>query len=81
MNIISKLDEKGGNSALIASEMKKRKSELFPPGVEWDASKFDSLRNSFFIREACYIHNGIFIFTIEQIVTFAVILYNAGIIK
>ena len=42
MNIISKLDEKGGNSALIASEMKKRKSELFPPGVEWDASKFDS---------------------------------------
>ena len=42
MNIISKLDEKGGNSALIASEMKKRKTELFPPGVEWDASKFDS---------------------------------------
>lgn len=42
LTIISKLEEQGGNSALIASEMKKRKAELFPPGVEWDASKFDS---------------------------------------
>lgn len=42
VNIISKLDEQGGNSALIALEMKKRKSELFPPGTEWDDSKFDS---------------------------------------
>jgi transcriptional regulator len=42
LNIISKLEEQGGNSALIASEMTKRKSELFPPGVEWDGSKFDS---------------------------------------
>jgi len=41
-NIISKLEEQGGNSALIASEMKKRKSELFPFGIEWDASKFNS---------------------------------------
>lgn len=42
LSIISKLEEQGGNSALIALEMKKRKAELFPPGVEWDASKFDS---------------------------------------
>ncbi|HMW32999.1 MAG TPA: FMN-binding negative transcriptional regulator [bacterium] len=42
MNIISKLEAQGGNSALIAQEMIKRKSELFPPGVAWDASKFDS---------------------------------------
>lgn len=42
LNIISKLEEQGGNSALIASEMRKRKLELFPLGVEWDSSKFDS---------------------------------------
>lgn len=41
-NIISKLEEQGGNSAFIAAEMKKRKKELFPPGVQWDGSKFDS---------------------------------------
>lgn len=42
LNIISKLEELGGNSALIAIEMIKRKAELFPDGVEWDGSKFDS---------------------------------------
>lgn len=42
LTIISKLEEQGGNSALIAQEMKKRKAELFPPGAEWDGSKFDS---------------------------------------
>ncbi|MDO1451716.1 FMN-binding negative transcriptional regulator [Rhodocytophaga aerolata] len=42
LNIISKLEEQGGNSALIALEMKKRKTILFPPGVEWDGSRFDS---------------------------------------
>lgn len=42
LNIISKLEEQGGNSALIASEMRKRKAELFPDGVEWDGSRFDS---------------------------------------
>lgn len=42
LNIISKLEEQGGDSAFIAGEMKKRKSELFPDGVEWDDSKFDS---------------------------------------
>ncbi len=42
LNIISKLEEKGGQSALIASEMRKRQSELFPEGVEWEGSKFDS---------------------------------------
>jgi transcriptional regulator len=41
-NIISKLEERGGNSAIIASEMRKRMSDLFPEGVEWDGSKFDS---------------------------------------
>lgn len=33
-NIISKLEEIGGSSALIAQEMKKRKSLLFPDGVD-----------------------------------------------
>lgn len=42
LKIISKLEEKGGNSALIAAEMIKRKPELFPPGIAWDSSKFDS---------------------------------------
>lgn len=42
LNIISKLEEQGASAALIALEMRKRKSELFPPGVEWDGSKFDS---------------------------------------
>lgn len=42
INIISKLQEIGGNSALIAKELIKRKSALFPEGVEWDGSKFDS---------------------------------------
>lgn len=32
-NILLKLDEKGGSSALIAAEMRKRKAELFPPDV------------------------------------------------
>lgn len=42
LNIISKLEQLGGNSALIAAELRKRKEELFPDGVEWDASRFDS---------------------------------------
>jgi len=42
LNIISKLEELGGQSALIASEMRKRQSELFPAGFEWDGSKYDS---------------------------------------
>lgn len=33
-NIISKLEEQGGESALVASEMKKRKAELFPTSIE-----------------------------------------------
>lgn len=40
-NIISKLQVIGGSSALIANELIKRKAELFPEGVKWDASKFD----------------------------------------
>lgn len=42
LNIISKLEEQGGSSALIAEEMIKRKAELFPTGAKWDATKFDS---------------------------------------
>jgi len=42
MNIISNLEQIGGDSALIAEELKKRKAQLFPDGVEWDGSKFDS---------------------------------------
>lgn len=41
-NIISKLEEQGGDSALIAKEMRKRQLDLFPPGAVWDASRFDS---------------------------------------
>lgn len=42
LNIIAKLEEQGGNAALIAAEMKKRHRELFPAGVAWDGSRFDS---------------------------------------
>lgn len=42
LNIIDKLEQEGGSSALIAQEMKNRKAALFPEGIEWDASKFDS---------------------------------------
>jgi len=35
-NIIAKLTEKGGQSALIALEMSNRLSTLFPEGMEWD---------------------------------------------
>ncbi len=41
-NIIMKLEEQGGSSAMVAMEMRKRKAALFPSGVEWDASRFDS---------------------------------------
>jgi transcriptional regulator len=41
-NIISKLQEIGGSSALIANELIKRKAELFPEGVEWNPNRFDS---------------------------------------
>lgn len=41
-NIIQKLEaqEDKGNAALIADEMKNRITQLFPQGIEWDASKF-----------------------------------------
>lgn len=39
-NIIARLEEQGGDSALVAGEMKKRMEALFPPGVQWDAGKF-----------------------------------------
>ncbi|MBV6479176.1 MAG: Protease synthase and sporulation protein PAI 2 [Ignavibacteria bacterium] len=42
INIIARLEELGGDSALIAEEMKKRKDKLFPQGVEWDEGKFIS---------------------------------------
>jgi hypothetical protein len=42
MNIISKLEEIGGNSAAIATEMRKRQAQLFPPGATWDPTRFDS---------------------------------------
>ena len=42
LNIISKLQEIGGNSALVAEEMIQRKAEIFPEGKIWDSSKFDS---------------------------------------
>jgi transcriptional regulator len=42
LNIIANLEEQGGDGALIALEMRKRQAQLFPPGAEWDGSKFDS---------------------------------------
>jgi transcriptional regulator len=42
LNIISKLEERGGSGTLIANEMKKRQAGLFPSGAVWDGSKFDS---------------------------------------
>lgn len=42
LNIISKLQAIGGSSALIAAELVKRKAALFPEGVAWDGSRFDS---------------------------------------
>lgn len=42
LNIISKLNEVGGYSQIIADEMAKRQGKLFPEGVEWDPTKFDS---------------------------------------
>lgn len=44
LNIMSKLEEEGGDAALIAAEMKKRFDDLFPPGVSWDPNKFDLKR-------------------------------------
>ena len=42
--IIKNLEEvqEQGNAALIADEMKARLQDLFPPGVEWDGSRFSS---------------------------------------
>ena len=42
LNIITELEARGGDSALIATEMRKRREALFPAGVEWDGSRFDS---------------------------------------
>lgn len=41
-NIISRLEAIGGDSARIATEMSKRRGQLFPPGTTWDPDKFDS---------------------------------------
>jgi transcriptional regulator len=38
--IIDRLEEQGGNSLLVAAEMKKRLTKLFPPGTEWDSNRF-----------------------------------------
>jgi transcriptional regulator len=41
-NIIAQLEARGGESALVAQEMKLRQPELFPPGAAWDPHKFIS---------------------------------------
>ncbi len=41
-NIIANLKAIGGYSDMIATEMIKRRDALFPEGVEWDGSRFDS---------------------------------------
>ncbi len=42
LNIIAHLEAQGGTSADVANEMRKRKEQLFPPGSEWDETKFMS---------------------------------------
>lgn len=42
LNIIDQLQQRGGNSALIAEAMKQRQAALFPPGAVGDATKIDS---------------------------------------
>lgn len=42
LNIMEQLDARGGSSALVAEEMKRRFPSLFPEGEPWDGSKFDS---------------------------------------
>jgi transcriptional regulator len=42
LNIISELEKQGGNNSIIATEMRNRKEELFPPGATWDPNQFDS---------------------------------------
>lgn len=42
MNIIAHLNQQGEQSRIIAEEMEKRITELFPEGLEWDSAKFDS---------------------------------------
>jgi transcriptional regulator len=39
-NIISQLEKQGGDSGLIAEEMRSRIGKLFPPGVKWEGKKF-----------------------------------------
>lgn len=41
-NIIMQLEQLGGESMLIAQEMKNRRGELFAEGSEWDPNKFAS---------------------------------------
>jgi transcriptional regulator len=41
-NIIAQLENKGGAGIEVATEMKNRLEGLFPPGVEWDGSRFMS---------------------------------------
>lgn len=41
-NVMARLEEQGGDAALIAIEMKRRMEQLFPAGEKWDAGKFTS---------------------------------------
>lgn len=41
-NIIAQLKAQNGEGSLVAKEMEKRIEALFPPGVEWDGSRFMS---------------------------------------
>lgn len=41
-NIIAQLEARGGDSARIAAEMRQRMRALFPPGEQWDPTRFDS---------------------------------------
>ncbi len=44
VNIIDQLEKRDekGSSAMIAEEMRNRSAKLFPPGLQWDGSRFDS---------------------------------------
>jgi transcriptional regulator len=40
--IIAHLEAREGTAPMVAGEMRKRRAALFPPGQEWDGSRFDS---------------------------------------
>lgn len=40
--VYSKINENGAYCEMVAKEMTKRREVLFPEGIEWDPTRFDS---------------------------------------